>query len=460
MGSRLMAHAASRFAALTWLIQATESKEWDKFQGGNPEAHRYIATLLTAWLLETNADIPEFEKVRRAYRERADRQLADNVSFKFFPTWCDGFAGLYVYERSLRDGKADPALERIARNIVAEQNREGGWNHTKNFTKTIPGYSPTVLAVANLALMSLGAAERMKVPFAADENFKKSVKDGLELFGKSQRPNGGIPYGRNPLYGESEPGRTAGFLTALAALQQTDNDQFRKAAPYFLRTFEAIPKGHGCTPMHFFMGSMASYILSDKAFREYDAKVLEQVRQLQRKEGDFNKGPGFTGPSSDLFDKAYAAGLYALALSADRTEVARKLRLSAPFQSEQQQDKKDPAKLAEAFNKLKSDIEEAVKKRSADLKLAKTPAENDQLNERFQKQFVEYVAKAQALVEASTGDAMSQKMAQFRDQLLLQTLAADQAGDKVLRRTAGQITGQGRARPGYDGIEHASDPAI
>ena len=123
------------------------------------------------------------------------------------------------------------------------------------------------------------------------------------------------------------------MLPGLAALKQTDSELFRRAAAYSLSRVESIPKGEADTSLHIFMGALGCYILSEEAFREYDAKVLEQVRQLQRKEGDFNKGTfsRYTGPGPGLTDRTYVASLYALAMSVDRLEVARTLRLSPPF---------------------------------------------------------------------------------------------------------------------------------
>ena len=46
----------------------------------------------------------------------------------------------------------------------------------------------------------------MKLPFASDEKFKKSVNDGLELLGKSQAKDGGVLYGKNPSSAPHIPG--------------------------------------------------------------------------------------------------------------------------------------------------------------------------------------------------------------------------------------------------------------
>jgi hypothetical protein len=293
-------------------------------------------------LLEANADWPEFEKARGRFRERADRLLEANSSEQFHGTWRYGFASLYAFERSLREGKAHPALERIARVLVAEQNSEGGWNHNKNFAKQVPIYSRSLNAVTNLVLINLGAAERMKVPFASDEKFKKAVTNGLTLLQQCQAKDGGIMYGKERKGDEKSPfklvvtphpGRTAGLLPGLAAVKQADSDLFRRAAGYALRGMESVPQGEADTSLHIFMGALAFYVLSDDAFGEYDTKILDQVRKLQRKEGDFNKGTfsRFTGPGPGLTDRAHVASFYALALCVDRLEVARTLKLSTPF---------------------------------------------------------------------------------------------------------------------------------
>ena len=73
------------------------------------------------------------------------------------------------------------------------------------------------------------------------------------------------------------------MLPGLAALKQTDSELFRRAAAYSLSRVESVPKGEADTSLHIFMGALGCYILSEEAFREYDAKVLEQVRQLQRR---------------------------------------------------------------------------------------------------------------------------------------------------------------------------------
>src|SRR5262249_24591137 len=147
--------------ALAWLVKAQDSEAWRKTNDGKNGHYGSgkAAVILTSWLLDLYPEFIEFKpELRRRLRDRADYMLVDLKS-KFYVNWHQGFAGLYAYERSLRDGKTHPSLDRIARGFIARQDSEGGWFHGIG-EPPAEFYSSTLAATCNLALIALGAAKR------------------------------------------------------------------------------------------------------------------------------------------------------------------------------------------------------------------------------------------------------------------------------------------------------------
>lgn len=321
--------------AVAWLQQTMNSPDWNQSGGGmaNEEAKRDVVTLVTAWLLEMQSDLPGLDAFRTRLREQADRVAAQprGIAALPFSNWLDGFATLYVLERSWREGKAHPLLDRIARRFVDRQNAEGGWGHGGG---TLTNFYPTTLvATTNLALLSLGGAARFNTPVVATSDYKDAVAEGLKLLQDVQAPHGGMPYGGRPYRKGYEAGRTAGMLPALAVLGRTDDPLFQRAADYALRNMAEVPHGHASPALHFALGSLAFATLSDDAWQRYDATVLEKVRRVQQQDGSFRDAAG-TSPDSLLdfgngkrITTAYMTALYAAALSGHRSEIARRFRV-------------------------------------------------------------------------------------------------------------------------------------
>jgi hypothetical protein len=280
------------------------------------------AQLMTAWLLDLNADGSEFEQVRPRFRAQADRILAADLHSN--SNWFPGFVALYAYERSLRDRKANLALDRVARGFIKRQNSDGGWFHWGGYSSI--AYPATLIATTNLGLFALGAAEREGMAVCKTEPYKKAVSKGLKLLHDVQGPHGGMPYGGRPSRWNYEAGRTAGMLAALAALRQTDSKVFQRAASYVQHNVDVIMNGHGGTAFHVAIGALGCYILSDDVWQLYESRVLKRVLKEQRKDGSFG-GEKYSIPITPSFSTAF----FALGLMMDRTEVARKLRLSMPF---------------------------------------------------------------------------------------------------------------------------------
>ena len=137
---------------------------------------------------------------------------------------------------------------------MERQNLEGGWAHGEKDRPRPPWYPGTLIATTNLALLSLGAAERMKTPIVKELNYQQAVRSGLQLLRDVQGPHGGLPYGDRYYRSGYDAGRTAGTLLALAALRQTDINLFRQAATFVLRNIDMIPEGHAGPPLHVLLG--------------------------------------------------------------------------------------------------------------------------------------------------------------------------------------------------------------
>ena len=87
--------------------------------------------------------------------------------------------------------------------------------------------------------------------------------------------------------------------------------------------------------MHIALGGLALSSLSDDAWKLYGAKILPRVCQAQRPDGAFRDVLGVSPDSMELLgsrlaNDAYITALYAVALSADQTAIARSLRRKGP----------------------------------------------------------------------------------------------------------------------------------
>jgi hypothetical protein len=322
--------------ALAWLVKTLENNNRDKRSSGKKEEdkeQRKVATLTTAWLLEANPDFSEFDQaVRSRFRGRADRFC--KIDTPTSCNWLQGFAALYAYERSLRDGKPHPALDSIARGFIDRQNKNGGWCHSIGIPA--PYYATTMVVTTNLALFALGAAKREGMAVCKEESYKNAVSKTLKLLNKLQAPDGAMPYGHGGGtldFGNGNvarvalayhPARTAAMLAALAVVDQTDGELFRRAGLYVGRNFEAIPKAAESVALNLALGGLGCYILSDDVWKLYESKLLDRLQKEQCQDGSF-KPTVLGGPA---YDTAYTTALCAVALNVDRTEVARHLRKS------------------------------------------------------------------------------------------------------------------------------------
>ncbi|MFQ5504633.1 MAG: PQQ-binding-like beta-propeller repeat protein [Planctomycetota bacterium] len=311
---------------LAWLEKNMSGKRRKKARAivGNVGAKRLVATSMARFVaLQT----PEHES--RATR-LWDRTLLGavarkNPSLGIFASWIDGFVGLCLAERSLRDGKPSAALRRIVRDIESRQNPEGGWGHGMSLGSRF--YPTTLIAASNWSLLVLGLAASQGVGVDSDV-----LDEALELYVRVQAGSGALPYGGLPYRKGFEAGRTSGTVVAL---ERTEGELFRRAARYLRRNRSKVPNGHASPAMHVLTGALASWALGDADWKAYETTVLARVRAAQKSNGSFDD---IQERSSDTMrimtdertNRAYVTALYSAALSVSGSHVGRALRMEVP----------------------------------------------------------------------------------------------------------------------------------
>lgn len=317
--------------ALAWLRSYANEREAPAAeQAMGNAADKRIATLeITAFLAaiigDAATDAALADRLDAAVTRAVDGDLP---TFGAFANWTDGFAALYLFERSLRDGKDRPAFARLARRIAEYQNDEGGWGHGASLGPSF--YPSTLIATTNWSLLGLGLARRRGIAVDGE-----CIDAGLDLVRHVQAANGSLPYGGLPYRRGFEAGRTSGTVLALAALGLGDTDAFRRAADYVLRNVASLPNGHASPAMHVLMGALACYVLGDEAWASYDRDVLARVRAAQKPDGSFNdvvdgSPDSFAIMAEAATNTAYVTAFYAAALAVTRSRLANELRRATP----------------------------------------------------------------------------------------------------------------------------------
>ena len=323
-------HVAAR-RALDWLIKVSGTPQWQKSNlgNGNEVAKKQVVDLLNAWLLIVHEDADSFDDVRKDRLARADRTTSQRGMAKSsFANWLDGFAGLYSYERSLRDGKPHAALAKAVQGFVDRQNPAGGWAHSGGSPADF--YPTTLNAVGNFALLSLGAAERLELKVAESYDYEDTVDEALALYRDVQGPNGAFPYGGRVYRKGLESSRTAGALLGLAAFKKTDSELFKRAVAHVRQHVASVPYGHASTAMHVGLGGLSFRMLGEEPWAAYRKQVLTKVMLAQAEDGPFGDIAGtFSSDSMGIeaidVSTAYRTALYAVALSADRSRIVQTL---------------------------------------------------------------------------------------------------------------------------------------
>ena len=297
---------------------------------GNDRAKEMIVVFQTAYLLETMPDLFSDDARRKKVLLKADNQLAvdtwDKVSS--LTSWVNGFATLYASEKMARGEKLQPVLGRLAESWVNRQNREGGWSHG-GAGRLVDFYPSTVIGASNFALITLGSIKQFENSYQDSIDYEDVVDDALEMYTNAQSSTGGLPYGARSYQKGVQSARTATSLIGLAALGQSETDMFRKAARYSVNNVETVPFGHASPAMHIGCGSLAFAMLGSEYWSQYQNLHFPKILKAQRADGwfdDFSQDGSATELGSIEIETAYRTTLYAIGLTADKSEFIKKLR--------------------------------------------------------------------------------------------------------------------------------------
>lgn len=311
--------------ARSWLLAAVTGAGWLDAESVDL-AKRRVTTLMTAYsLLLVPAD-PDDGQRREVFR------LADGICGADggdLACWKEGFASIYLLESALRGRDVRAMLRENVSRLISMQNPEGGWAHSGKVSRSF--YPTTVLSSANLALVGLGAARQLKLPIADEPRYREAVAKALELYRSVQAPGGSLPYGGPAYRVGHQAGRTAGALLGLAALGQADTHLFRRARSYSLRNVATIPYGHASPALHTAHGSLSLSAVSAAAWAQFREGPVRKLLSIQREDGSFADVASISPDSMNLgvppkTDDAYRTAMYLVAMTADRSRMARSLR--------------------------------------------------------------------------------------------------------------------------------------
>jgi hypothetical protein len=315
--------AAAR-RALAWLLAQDDLLDVSA-SNGFAAGKALCATAMTGFLLEQYPDLKGFARHRARLRRQLDGALRRGALTQ--GTWSDGLFGLYLAERHLRgvEGGEEEALACLASRIARGQNADGGWSHG-GFG--ISFYPTTLIAATNLSVLALGLARRLGVD--VDEAV---LADACRLYRDLQSPSGAWPYGGRPYRKGFEAGRTAGAVAALRAVGSA-GDLVARAGSYLARNAARVPHGHASPALHLLAGALAQSALGGPYAEAFD-EVLAGAAKCQKPDGSFRD---FVPHSPDSLavlgrtvqDEAYLTSLYACALAARRSEVAKLLSGPVP----------------------------------------------------------------------------------------------------------------------------------
>jgi outer membrane protein assembly factor BamB len=288
------------------------------------------AAAIRLWLAEIDARPGDADpKLVALERAVARTSTGETIAMGAYANWMAGFAAIPLIEKSLRQGRADPALRRVVSGFEDRQNAEGGWAH--GGAGELTDFYPTSLVITtNFALFALGMSRRLHLTVDDDV-----VARGLALLWDVQGAGGAFPYGGRAYRKGCEAGRTASAIAALAALGQSDDDRFARAATYVLANMPSTPDGHASPAIHVMWGAVAASIIGADAQRAWDHSVMARVLAAQRPDGSFRDIVDGSPDSMALLGDAgtnaeYITALYAAALAARGSRIASTLRLAKP----------------------------------------------------------------------------------------------------------------------------------
>ena len=200
--------------------------------------------------------------------------------------WSQAFTLLVLAEACRRrPGEELQATVRgMTRWLESQQLPSGGWFHG---TKALANYATDLVAVTNLALLSLHAASLCGVPTAP-----ACRERALAYLGRMQNDDGGFAYGiGHPMQelSRSGPGRSAGALYALAALGRGEGARARRAASYLQGRMDTIVQGkvHGTFVQFYWLAGMTCRYLGDPWWRRFRQKHLDRIPRGQLADGSF-----------------------------------------------------------------------------------------------------------------------------------------------------------------------------
>ena len=313
--------------AAGFVFDTIDSPAWTEDAGalGNVGAKRRVTEAVLAYLLLLRPDLDPDGEWRLRLNGPVRSMVAGGAIA--FENWMSGFATFYLLEEAFREEPDGRTLARLADGISDRQNREGGWGHGTSLG--IRFYPSTLIVSTWMSTFALGGCRRHGVDVDPDV-----LDDALALLRDVQASSGGFPYGGRPYQKGVEAGRTSGVVAALASLGLTDDRLFEGAVGYMRRNVARIPEGHASPAVHVLSGALASAILGDDAWREYDDAVLSRVRRSQRDDGRFTdivegSPDSFTFMGGDALNTAYLTALYAAALESRRSRTVAAMRVDA-----------------------------------------------------------------------------------------------------------------------------------
>ena len=313
--------------AMNWLLDYCKKDHMFGASAANDRAKSRIVLLQTAFLLEIMPEAFQDDDRRRIVLNKAERILAEGVGSDFaFESWVAGFASIYAFERSVRDGNRHPSLQMLGDSWIDRQNREGGWSHG-GAGRMVNFYPSTILSASNFALIGLGAIKELDHKLKNSIEYQDVVEEAIAMYEKAQSRRGGLPYGARTYQKGVQSGRTATSLIGLVALGFESHDLFCRAAHYSVTNVDTVPFGHASPAMHMGCGALAFAMLGGEHWQTFKDCHFGRLAKQQKQDGSFGDFAG--GPDSMIggteVSTAYITSMYTICFCANQSQFIHRL---------------------------------------------------------------------------------------------------------------------------------------
>jgi hypothetical protein len=201
--------------------------------------------------------------------------------------WGLGYGGMFLAEvQAVSPVKGcDDALEKIAKQIIANMEDSGGFAHGPGGPNAL-GYLELEI-VSNYCVAALGGAMANGV-----EIERSKIDHMLDYIQKCGGGKGGVGYStRQGQVGWGDPGRTGGAIMAFGAVGQDDHRYYKPMVGFLGSRLHDIIDGHVSPTMHHLSAAAACYREGGKMWDNYWEAQRHECTMLRNPDNTFTGRP-------------------------------------------------------------------------------------------------------------------------------------------------------------------------